>query len=131
MFLRDLDDKYKKPFLNLAYTIMSADGEFAEKEKVMLGIYKHDLGMESYKVNIDPKASLIFKVLDRERKAEIYYELLRVVYADSEYSEEEAVILNRVQSEWQLSDEIDKEMREIVVKINIAYAQLYVLLSEI
>lgn len=48
MFLRDLDDKYKKPFLNLAYTIMSADGEFAEKEKVMLGIYKHDLGMESY-----------------------------------------------------------------------------------
>ena len=41
MFLRDLDDKYKKPFLNLAYTIMSADGEFAEKEKVMLGIYKH------------------------------------------------------------------------------------------
>jgi len=87
--------------------------------------------MESYKVNIDPKASLIFKVLDRERKAEIYYELLRVVYADSEYSEEEAVILNRVQSEWQLSDEIDKEMREIVVKINKAYAQLYVLLSEI
>ena len=67
MFLRDLDDKYKKPFLNLAYTIMSADGEFAEKEKVMLGIYKHDLGMESYKVNIDPKASLIFKT-GRERQ---------------------------------------------------------------
>lgn len=41
------------------------------------------------------------------------------------------MILNRVQSEWQLSDEIDKEMREIVVKINKAYAQLYVLLSEI
>lgn len=133
MFLQILDDAHKIPFLNLAYTLMGADGEYAWEEKVQLASCEKEMNVASYegkKVPVEEEAAK-FLDLDTAGRAKIYFELLEMVLADDDLADEESEIMEKIRTLWNIPKTVEEKMEKIIYNINGAYGRLFILLNEV
>ncbi len=132
MFLHDLPSTKVKPFLDAAYTLISADNKVGKEELDVLNLYCIELNLDKlpelqkadYGVLLKEFAELPAKV-----KKEIYFELFSLAYADSEYAEEEQTLLNKVQNMFEISDKDAELIQNIAIKLLYDYDQLGLILN--
>lgn len=131
MFLQNVPQKYKKLFMDLAYTMMGIDGKYEDEEKLALRSCQEELGLTQYQGStIDLDDANLLLVQDRTLRAEMYFELLGIALSDSEYSDEELGAMKRIQKAWEIPTEFDKTAQEIIRNINRNYARACILLSQ-
>ncbi len=131
MFLHDVPQKYKKLFMDLAYTIMGIDGKHEDNEKLALRSCQEELGLTQYQGStIDLNDTNLLLVQDRTLRAEMYFELLGIALSDSEYADEEINAMKKIQKAWEIPTEFDEAAQEIIRNINRNYARACILLSQ-
>ena len=131
MFLQNVPQKYKKLFMDLAYTTMGIDGKYEDEEKLALRSRKEKKGITQYQGStIDLDDANLLLVQDRTLRAEMYFELLGIALSDSEYSDEELGAMKKIQKAWEIPTEFDKTAQEIIRNINRNYARACILLSQ-
>lgn len=131
MFLQNVPQKYKKLFMDLAYTMMGIDGKYEDEEKLALRSCQEELGLTQYQGStIDLDDANLLLVQDRTLRAEMYFELLGIALSDSEYSDEELGAMKKIQKAWEIPTEFDKTAQEIIRNINRNYACACILLSQ-
>lgn len=131
MFLQNVPQKYKKLFMDLAYTMMGIDGKCEDEEKLALRSCQEELGLTQYQGStIDLDDANLLLVQDRTLRAEMYFELLGIALSDSEYSDEELGAMKKIQKAWEIPTEFDKTAQEIIRNINRNYARACILLSQ-
>lgn len=131
MFLQNVPQKYKKLFMDLAYTMRGIDGKYEDEEKLALRSCQEELGLTQYRGStIDLDDANLLLVQDRTLRAEMYFELLGIALSDSEYSEEELGAMKKIQKAWEIPTEFDKTAQEIIRNINRNYARACILLSQ-
>lgn len=131
MFLQNVPQKYKKLFMDLAYTMMGIDGKYEDEEKLALRSCQEELGLTQYQGStIDLDDANLLVVQDRTLRAEMYFELLGIALSDSEYSDEELGAMKKIQKAWEIPTEFDKTAQEIIRNINRNYARACILLSQ-
>ena len=131
MFLQNVPQKYKKLFMDLAYTMMGIDGKYEDEEKLALRSCQEELGLTQYQGStIDLDDANLLLVQDRTLRAEMYFELLGIALSDSEYSDEELGAMKKIQKAWEIPTEFDKTSQEIIRNINRNYARACILLSQ-
>ena len=131
MFLQNVPQKYKKLFMDLAYTMMGIDGKYEDEEKLALRSCQEELGLTQYQGStIDLDDANLLLVQDRTLRAEMYFELLGIALSDSEYSDEELRAMKKIQKAWEIPTEFDKTAQEIIRNINRNYARACILLSQ-
>ena len=131
MFLQNVPQKYKKLFMDLAYTMMGIDGKYEDEEKLALRSCQEELGLTQYRGSIiDLDDANLLLVQDRTLRAEMYFELLGIALSDSEYSDEELGAMKKIQKAWEITTEFDKTAQEIIRNINRNYARACILLSQ-
>lgn len=131
MFLQNVPQKYKKLFMDLAYTMMGIDGKYEDEEKLALRSCQEELGLTQYLGStIDLDDANLLLVQDRTLRAEMYFELLGIALSDSEYSDEELGAMKKIQKAWEIPTEFDKTAQEIIQNINRNYARACILLSQ-
>ena len=131
MFLQNVPQKYKKLFMDLAYTMMGIDGKYEDEEKLALRSCQEELGLTQYQGStIDLDDANLLLVQDRTLRAEMYFELLGIALSDSEYSDEELGAMKKIQKAWEIPTEFDKTAQEIIRNINRNYAHACILLSQ-
>ena len=131
MFLQNVSQKYKKLFMDLAYTMMGIDGKYEDEEKLALRSCQEELGLTQYQGStIDLDDANLLLVQDRTLRAEMYFELLGIALSDSEYSDEELGAMKKIQKAWEIPTEFDKTAQEIIRNINRNYARACILLSQ-
>lgn len=131
MFLQNVPQKYKKLFMDLAYTMMGIDGKYEDEEKLALRSCQEELGLTQYQGStIDLDDANLLLVQDRTLRAEMYFELLGIALSDSEYSDEELGAMKKIQKAWKIPTEFDKTAQEIIRNINRNYARACILLSQ-
>ncbi|HAD77023.1 MAG TPA: hypothetical protein DCG08_03325 [Dialister sp.] len=131
MFLQNVPQKYKKLFMDLAYTMMGIDGKYEDEEKLALRSCQEELGLTQYQGStIDLDDANLLLVQDRTLRAEMYFELLGIALSDLEYSDEELGAMKKIQKAWEIPTEFDKTAQEIIRNINRNYARACILLSQ-
>ena len=131
MFLQNVPQKYKKLFMDLAYTMMGIDGKYEDEEKLALRSCQEELGLTQYRGSIiDLDDANLLLVQERTLRAEMYFELLGIALSDSEYSDEELGAMKKIQKAWEIPTEFDKTAQEIIRNINRNYARACILLSQ-
>ena len=132
MFLCDFPKELIKPYLNLAFTLIHADGVVEESETDILQLYTKELNLDTL-----PKLELVdysetlkaFDNLSPKLKKEIYFELFSLSYADSSCSDEERKLLHLVCREFNINEKEAEMLEKITIKLLFDYEQLGLIIN--
>lgn len=109
MFLAQLEESYKKSFLELAFAVAEANGIVADEERKIISAYYHELGIEESGYQIIgcsvEEALQGFKDAPKEVKNAIFLEMMYLVLADYQYDEAEKDVVKLLMSYLQVSQE--------------------------
>ena len=127
MFLCDLPRELVKPYLDLANTLIHADGVVEESESSILLLYATELHLDSLP-DLDivdfTNALSSFESLTQKVKKEIYFELFSLSYADSLCSDEERALLEKVRHAFGITSQDAEMIENITTKLLFDYEQL-------
>ena len=126
MFLSELTKEKQEAFLNLAYTMVYADGRLDAAEKKIIDTYKLELDLDltaAHKVDF-AKELAAFDDSSVEEKTGIFFELYALALIDESYPEEEKVLVNLMQKRFGITDAKMQEMRDGLKQLTDAYANL-------
>ena len=115
MFVARLTPEKQEVFLNLAYTMVYADGRLDEKEDKLFKTYALEVGEEMLAKahNVDFEKELVkFADCSREEKLGVFFELYAIALIDESYPEEEKILVDIMQKHFDVSDDKMKEMRD-------------------
>ncbi len=132
MFLHDLPRTMVKPFLDVAYTLITADGKVGEEEMNVMNLYGVELNLDQLPElqRVDYDAALKeFADLTQNVKKEVYFELISLAYADSEFAEEEQALLEKVAEAFGISDKDAEMLQNITIKLLYDYEQLGLIIN--
>lgn len=126
MFLSKLSREKQEAFLNLAYTMIYADGRLDAAEKKLFDTYKLEIEADLSKAHkVDFAEGLAaFDDSDIEEKTGIFFELYAIALIDESYPEEERVLVEAMQKRFGITDAKMQEMREGLKALTDAYARL-------
>lgn len=126
MFLSKLSQEKQEAFLNLAYTMVYADGRLAEEEKKLFDSYKLELTVDMSKAHkIDFAEGLAaFDNSSVTEKTGIFFELYAIALIDEDYPDEEKILVDIMQKRFNISDAKMQEMRDGLKNLTDAYAKL-------
>ena len=132
MFLNEFSKNNQRIFLNLAYTIICADDNIAEKEKRAFQAYFNELQVERFAVKRVDFSTEMDKLdpLATEGKKKFFLELLAIACVDGEYAEVERNLIHTAQQKLLIEDGTVAAMEEILKKMNDVYSQLQKLLTD-
>ena len=125
MFLKNLNEKCKKSFLELCVNIAKSDGSFGETEKQMIYEYCDELGFDRNIPCCTTELDILLRDLcaistESEKKI-ILLELYGLVYADQVFEKEEK---NIIDSYVKFSN-INAEDEEAIRRLYDEYTYLY------
>ena len=127
MFLCDLPRELVKPYLDLANTLIHADGVVEESESSILQLYATELNLDRLP-NLDivdfANALSSFAGLTQKVKKEVYFELFSLSYADSSCSDEERALLDKARQALGISKQDAEMIENITIKLLFDYEQL-------
>ena len=126
MFLSKLTREKQEAFLNLAYTMVYADGRLDATEKKLFDTYKLEINADlskAHKVDF-AKELAVFDDSSVEEKTGIFFELYAIALIDESYPEEEKILVDLMQKRFGITDAKMQEMREGLKALTDAYANL-------
>lgn len=133
MFLNELPQELIKPYLSLAQALMSADGKFTDEEKNLFSLYAVEINLsELPEVEIMEVEDILplFSKLAPADKKKVYFELVSLAYADSDFSDEEKALLETIGKDWNLSSDVKERLERIVERLMIDYELLGEIINE-
>lgn len=134
MYLTRLNEKQKVVFLELAYQIVSADGNYSDAEKQMMTAYYREMELSSETEVKEKKLEEIIAELNKAfgivEKKIVVFEAVGLAMIDGNCASSEKDILNRVQSAigipteyYSQCESLIKDYIELQNKINMAILQ--------
>ena len=127
MFLANLSDKKREAFLNLAYTMVYADGRLDAAEQKLFDTYKLEIEdadlSKAHTVDFNEELA-VFDDSSVEEKTGIFFELYAIALIDEAYPEEERVLVDIMQKRFGITNAKMKEMRDGLKALTDAYANL-------
>lgn len=127
MFLSGLTREKQEVFLNLAYTMIYADGRLDAAEKKIFDTYKLEIEgadlSKAHKVDFE-KELAAFDDSSVAEKTGIFFELYAIALIDKSYPEEERILVEIMQKRFGITDAKMQEMREGLKNLTDAYANL-------
>lgn len=133
MFLSELPKELIKPYLDLAFTLIHADGIVRESESSIISLYVKELNLDSLpalEIVDFPKVLPFFNGLPDKVKKEVYFELFSLSYADSSCSEEERALLDKTRQAFGIAAKDAEMIENITIKLLFDYEQLGAVLNE-
>ena len=127
MFLSKLPREKQEVFLNLAYTMVYADGRLDAAEKKLFDAYKLETDIDlsnAHKVDF-AKELAIFDDSSVEEKNGVFLELYAIALIDKAYPEEEKALVDIMQKRFDITDTKIQEMRDGLKALADAYTNLY------
>ena len=127
MFLSKLPREKQEVFLNLAYTMVYADGRLDAAEKKLFDAYKLETDIDlsnAHKVDF-AKELAIFDDSSVEEKNGVFLELYAIALIDKAYPEEEKALVDIMQKRFDITDAKIQEMRDGLKALADAYTNLY------
>ena len=128
MYLRNLEEKEKIGFLELAYGIANSDNDFSHVEIDMLLLFREEMQISEEKYQIQ-KMTLedsmdIFKESSINNKKIVVLEMLGIVLADEIIAIEEEDILNKMIVKLNLDSDFLEKSKKTVLNLKNAYKDL-------
>jgi len=132
MFLAELTREKQEAFLNLAYTMVYADGRLDAAEKKIIDSYKLEVDADLTKAHkVDFAEGLAaFDDSSVEEKNGIFFELYAIALIDKSYPEEEKVLVDIMQKRFGITEAKMQEMRDGLKALTDAYANLAKIVKE-
>lgn len=127
MFIAGFDKEKQAAFLNLAYTMVLADGRLDEKEQLIFDSYKVETDADMSKVHIvdfDEELS-VFDECTKVEKQKIFFELYAIALIDDSYPEEEQKLVDTVKKRFDISDEKMEQMKSALMFFISGYNNLH------
>jgi tellurite resistance protein len=124
MFLKSLQEVYKKSMIDLAYFVANIDGNFAEKEKAIITEYQYEMHSNYHpsKKNLDEILASLSGASEVEKKI-IFLEIAGLVRVDGIIKESEKHFLSKIATKFGLANSASDESLKIINELNIAYAK--------
>lgn len=127
MFLSNLTREKQEAFLNLAYTMVYADGRLDAAEQKLFDSYKGEIPdadlSKAYAVDF-AEGLATFDDSSIEEKTGVFFELYAIALIDESYPEEERILVDIMQKRFGITDAKMKEMRDGLKALTNAYANL-------
>lgn len=126
MFLSGLTPKQQEAFLNLAYTMVYADGRLDKAEKKLFESYNLELDADlskAHKVDFNEELAT-FDNCAQKVKTAVFFELYAIALIDKEYPEEEKMLVDIMQKRLEITDAKMQEMRDGVTALTAVYDKL-------
>lgn len=133
MFLANLENQYKISFLNLAQTLISADGVLSEAETAMMTQYQQEMSLavtsatEQQTVENSVKA---FGSASLSIKKQVMFELVALACADNDFAGQEQKLLRDIGGAWGLDTAFLEKSYEYVQELTSLYSRISRLVSE-
>ena len=128
MYLRNLEEKEKIGFLELAYGIANSDNDFSQVEIDMLLLFREEMliSEEKYQIQkLNLKDSMnMFKESSINNKKIVVLEMLGIVLADEIIAIEEEDILNKMIVKLNLDSDFLEKSKKTVLNLKNAYKDL-------
>ena len=126
MFLSKLTREKQEAFLNLAYTMVYADGRLDAAEQKLFDSYKLEVDADLSKAHkVDFVTGLAaFDNSSVEEKTGIFFELYAIALIDESYPEEEKVLVDIMKKRFGITDAKMQQMRDGLKALTDAYANL-------
>ena len=127
MFIAGLDEKKQEVFLNLAYTMIYADGRLDEKEQMLFDSYQIEVTADiskAHAVDFDEALSE-FDDCTQIEKQKIFFELYAIALIDDSYPEEEQNLIDTVKKRFNIADEKMEEMKSALMSFISVYNNLF------
>ena len=134
MFIAGLSKEQQENFLNLAYTMVYADGRLDEREQLLFA---------GYSVEVDPsidmaqvhtvdyaQALAAFDECTTADKQKIFFELYAIALVDESYPESEKILVELAKKRFNISDEKMAAMKAAFEKFIDAYKNLRAVVTE-
>ena len=134
MFIAGLSKEQQENFLNLAYTMVYADGRLDEREQLLFA---------GYSVEVDPsidmaqvhtvdyaQALAAFDECVPAVKQKIFFELYAIALVDESYPESEKILVELAKKRFNISDEKMAAMKAAFEKFIDAYKNLRAVVTE-
>ncbi|MBR6013434.1 MAG: hypothetical protein IK062_06590 [Selenomonadaceae bacterium] len=123
MFLAKMNKEQQETFLNLAYTMVYADGRLDEAEKRWFDFYKLELSVDVSKAHkVDFEKSLeIFDKCEQKIKNAVFFEIFAIALVDDVYADEERELVEMMKNRFGISNDKMLEMREGLRQLTLAY----------
>ena len=128
MFIAGFDKSKQEAFLNLAYTMIYADGRLDEREQKLFAAYQIevDFSVDMEKIHaIDFETELAaFDDCDAIDKQKIFFELYATALIDEDYPESEKVLVEVAKKRLNISDDKMNQMAAALKNFTEAYKKL-------
>lgn len=118
-----MNKEQQETFLNLAYTMVYADGRLDEAEKRWFDFYKSELSVDVSKAHkVDFEKNLeIFDECEQKIKNAIFFEIFAIALVDDVYADEERELVEMMKNRFGISNDKMLEMREGLRQLTLAY----------
>ncbi|RXT02773.1 TerB family tellurite resistance protein [Ammoniphilus sp. CFH 90114] len=124
MFLNQLQEQEKKAFIELAHLVAMADGYLNEKERELIELYKHEMGIsEEYALQDLPLDSILAQFETEASKNIAFIEVLGLIFADGGYNDEERKIVKTIKQGFGFTPEKYETCKAWVRRIQDVYAE--------
>ena len=127
MFLSKLTREKQAAFLNLAYTMVYADGRLDAAEKKLFDGYKleiEDADLSKAHAVDFAEGLAAFDDSSLTEKTGVFFELYAIALIDKAYPDEEKVLVDIMQKRFGITDEKMHQMRDGLKALTDAYANL-------
>ena len=127
MFLSKLTREKHAAFLNLAYTMVYADGRLDAAEKKLFDSYKleiEDADLSKAHAVDFAEGLAAFDDSSLTEKTGVFFELYAIALIDKAYPDEEKVLVDIMQKRFGITDEKMHQMRDGLKALTDAYANL-------
>lgn len=131
MFIAKLTPEKQEAFLNLAYTMVYADGKLDDREQRLLDGYRIESAVDTSKVHKVDFENELAKLDDctTVEKQCIFLELYAIALIDESYPEEEKILVETVKKHFNISAEKIAAMHEAFVNFIDAYKKLHAVVT--
>ena len=127
MFLSKLTPEKQEAFLNLAYTMVYADGRLDAAEKKLFDTYKLEIKdadlSKAHPIDF-AKGLAAFDDSSVAEKTGVFFELYAIALIDESYPDEEKVLVTAMQKHFGITDAKMQQMRDGLKALTDAYANL-------
>lgn len=114
MFLKKLNDKEQKSFLDLAYYTMIADKCIAASESMVFKNFQEEVGLDTKQYPTSRTKTLDsilagFNNSSETVKKIVLFELWRMIFADNHYHENQKKVIETLANAWKMNqDKLDE-----------------------
>jgi len=123
LFLHFLQAKeHKEAFLELAQVVANADGYVSGNEARNLQSFRIEMGMEINGISpVAPRrhiSEIIGGIRDEQVKNVFFTEILLLVFADGDYSDDEQELVHEMKRLFGYSDEVYEKIKDWVIRLD-------------